>query len=267
VAIRDGREVITYADVIRAKQFKDLGPSENVEYIERERHATAVHEACHGVVAYRKRHHMAIDVATIEKGSNYLGMVASIPADELFTQWKSEYEADIMVALASLAGERYFFDGDNSSGVSGDLETATMVASYMEGHWGMGSTISSHAANRRNEIGGVAGGGGKGDDGKEIRRALSDRIESNLKRLMDEVATFIEENRAQVLSLAHALEIHKTLSGEDVEAVMEGKVGPLVDGRPYQNPENIELIEKYHIAAVAAHYQHQKPEIEIPRFA
>ena len=26
-----------------------------------------------------------------------------------------------MVCLASLAGERMFFDGDNSSGVSGDL--------------------------------------------------------------------------------------------------------------------------------------------------
>jgi hypothetical protein len=84
---------------------------------------------------------------------------------------------------------------------------------------------------------------------------------------MDEVTEFIVENRAQVLSLAHALEVHKTLSGEDVEAVMEGKVGPLVDGRPYQIPENIAAIERYHSAAVTAHYHHEKPEIEIPRFA
>src|SRR5438093_11791133 len=46
-AIRDGREVITWKDVLRSKQLKDLGPPEDVEYIERERHAVAVHEACH----------------------------------------------------------------------------------------------------------------------------------------------------------------------------------------------------------------------------
>ena len=38
---------------IKAKQLKKLGPPEDVEYIERERHAVAVHEACHAVAAYR----------------------------------------------------------------------------------------------------------------------------------------------------------------------------------------------------------------------
>src|SRR3984957_7668972 len=68
-AIRDGRDVITWQDVIKAKQLKELGPPEDVEYIERERHAVAVHEACHAVIAYRTRQHMEIDIATIEKGS------------------------------------------------------------------------------------------------------------------------------------------------------------------------------------------------------
>ncbi|MEY4101792.1 MAG: hypothetical protein RLZZ567_1036, partial [Actinomycetota bacterium] len=136
MAIRDGRIAITWADVLRAKQQKELGPSEDVEYIERERHAIAVHEACHAVIAYRVRQHMTIDLATIEKGSDYLGMVASIPPDDQFTRWKSEYQSDILVSLASLAGERMFFEGDNSSGVSGDLDSATTIASLMEGHWG-----------------------------------------------------------------------------------------------------------------------------------
>ncbi len=56
-AIREGREVVTWADVIAAKHLKELGPPEDVEYIERERHAIAVHEACHAVTAYRTRRH------------------------------------------------------------------------------------------------------------------------------------------------------------------------------------------------------------------
>lgn len=268
LAIRDGRVSITFTDVIKAKQLKELGPAEDVEYIERERHAVAVHEACHGVMAYLVRHHMSIDLATIEKGSDYLGMVASIPPDDQFTRWRTEYEADILVSLASLAGERMFFDGDNSSGVSGDLESATTVASFMEGHWGMGSTISSHASNRRFEVGAPGGGKGKGkDDGSaQLRRALADRIEDNLSNLLAKAEVVLRDNRSKVLSLAHALEIHKTISGDDVIAVMEGGRGPLVDGTPYQKAENVEAIEKYHEAAVKAHKGHEKPDVQIPTF-
>ena len=129
VAIRSGRDRITWRDVLEAKQMKDLGPPEDVEYIERERHAIAVHEACHAVIAYRERKHLSIDLATIEKGGSYLGMVSSIKAEDQFTRWRSEYEADIKVSLASLAGEREFFAGDSSSGVSSDL-----VGGHHPGH-------------------------------------------------------------------------------------------------------------------------------------
>lgn len=264
-AIRSGRTTITWPDVIKAKQLKELGPPEDVEYIERERHAVAIHEACHGVMAHVVRRHMMIDLATIEKGSDYLGMVASIPPDDQFTRWKSEYESDILVSLASLAGERMFFGGDNSSGVSGDLESATTIASFMEGHWGMGSTVSSHASNKRFEVGAPGGGKEKrGDAAKEMRRSLADRIEGNLATLLTKAEKLLRENRDQVLSLAHALEVHKTLAGEDVAAVIDGVAGPIVDGRPYTKSKNIKILENYHEAALRAHKDHNSPSIPLP---
>jgi len=263
MAIRNGRDTVTWQDVLKAKQLKQLGPSEDVEYIERERHATAVHEACHAVMAYRVRKHMDIDIATIEKGAEYLGMVASIPPDDQFTHWKSEYEGDILVSLASLAGERMFFDGDNSSGVSGDLESATTIAGLMEGYWGMGSTVSSYASGRRMEIG--APGGVKPNDAKqEMRRALSDRIEDNLASLLRKSEELLRQDRVHVLAVAHALETHKTLSGNDVHAVIEGRKGDVVDGSKYLSPENIAAIEAYHLSALAAHKAHKTPEVALP---
>ena len=263
-AIRNGRISITWPDVIKAKQLKELGPSEDVEYIERERHAVAVHEACHAVMAHRIRQHMAIDLATIEKGSDYLGMVASIPPDDQFTRWRSEYQSDILVSLASLAGERIFFDGDNSSGVSGDLESATTIASLMEGHWGMGSTISSHASNRQFEVGAPGGGKGGNKTAKDIRGALGDRIEDNLSGLLAKAHEILVINRNEVLALAHALETHKTLSGEDVAAVIDGLQGSIIDGRPYKNKEFLAQIEQYHSAALVAHREHRTPDVVIP---
>jgi len=268
-AIRHGREVITWQDVIKAKQLKELGPPEDVEYIERERHAVAVHEACHALVAYRTRQHMEIDIATIEKGSDYLGMVASIPPEDQFTRWRSEYETDILVSLASLAGERMFFDSDSSSGVSGDLESATTVASFMEGFWGMGATVSSYSTAKRLEVGSPGGGQGgrnkKGQDPEqELRRALADRIEDTLGTLLRQVETLLSEDRIKVLSLAHALETHKTLSGEDIVAVMEHTVGPLVDGRPYADPGFLGRLEEYHQAAAVAHRSHGGVALPMP---
>jgi ATP-dependent Zn protease len=268
-AIRNGRDVITWPDVIKAKQLKELGPPEDVEYIERERHAVAVHEACHALVAFRTRYHMEIDIATIEKGSDYLGMVASIPPEDQFTRWRSEYETDILVSLASLAGERMFFDSDSSSGVSGDLESATTVASFMEGFWGMGHTVSSYSTAKRLEVGSPGGGRGgslkKGQDTEaQVRHALADRIEDNLTKLLDRTEEIIKENRNDVLALAHALETHKTLSGEDVVAVLEHTEGPLVDGRPYGDGVFISALSDYHQAAVLAHRDHSQVKLSMP---
>jgi cell division protease FtsH len=270
-AIRDDREKITWLDVIRAKHLKDLGPGEDVEYIERERHAVAVHEACHAVLAWATRRHLDIDIATIEKGSDYLGMVASIPPEEQFTRWRSEYESDILVSLASLAGERMFYGGDNSSGVSGDLDSATMLTALMESHWGMGGGVSSLPALQRLGINGGTPEGPKGNQGgggigfgaplasrkDEVSGGqLGQRIEQNLTSLLAKAESLLAENRHRVLALAHALEAHKTLTGEDVIAVVEGKEGPLVDGRPYTDPALITELETYHEAAVEAHRSH-----------
>ena len=136
----------------------------------------------------------------------------------------------------------------------------------MEGHWGMGSTISSHASNRRNEVGAPGGNRGKDDGTKDLRMALGDRIENNLSTLLVRAEEILKENRFKVLALAHALETHKTISGDDVIAVMNGEKGPLVDGRPYSIQSNLDAIWNYHLAAVVAHQKHERPDLPIPVF-
>ncbi|MEW9549266.1 AAA family ATPase [Nonomuraea sp. NPDC050783] len=279
-AIRDGREVITWSDVLRAKRLKQLGPPEDVEYIERERHAVAVHEACHAVVAYATRFHLEIDIATIEKGADYLGMVASIKPEDQFTRWKSEHEADIMVSLASLAGERMFFGEDNSSGVSGDLFSATYLTAMMESYWGMGSGVTSLPALQELEImGGKAmrksrpgSGGGIGITEREPARrepdltpdVLGERIEFNLVRLLERTERLLQEHRREVLCVAHALETHKTLNGDDVVAIIRREPGPLVDGTIYASDRLYEELEEYHLEAARAHREHSRVERELP---
>jgi cell division protease FtsH len=67
-----------------------------------------------------------------------------------------------------------------------------------------------------------------------------------------------------VLSLAHALERHKTLSGDDVVAVLECRQGPIVDGRIYDDPAFVAELEAYHEAAVEAHRRHTSIAAPLP---
>jgi cell division protease FtsH len=258
VALRNKHDSITWADVLDAKRLKELGPPEEVEYVERERHAVAVHEACHAVVAYKVRKHLEIDLATIEKGSTYLGMVSSIKPEDRFTSWRSEYEADVMVSLASLAGERMFFAGDSSSGVSGDLESATTIAQLMEGYWGMGSTIASRASRRQ---GAWPPGPGEGE---MMGGEMGKKVEERLSELLVRTSDLIEQSKIDVYAVAHALETHKTLSGEDIEAVIEGKESRGIDGRVYKVERFVEVFDDYHERIATAHVNRERVAVPLP---
>ena len=59
--MRDGRRTVTWPDVLQARYLRRVGEHEAVEFLERERHALAIHEACHAVSAYLLRRAMLID--------------------------------------------------------------------------------------------------------------------------------------------------------------------------------------------------------------
>src|SRR6185436_50009 len=105
--------------------------------------------------------------------------------------------------------------------------------------------------------------GGKGEE-LDARKALADRIEDNLATMLARTAEILEENRREVLALAHALETHKTLTGEDVVAVLEGRPGPLIDGSAYADSEFATELEGYHEAVLEAHRNHAKLTVPLP---
>ncbi|MDA0633244.1 AAA family ATPase [Nonomuraea sp. MCN248] len=215
------------------------------------RHAAAVHEACHAVVAYVTRARPEPGVATIEQGAGHLGGAAAARIEGRPARWKSGYEADVMVALASLAGERMFFGGDSSCDVSGDLHSATLLTALMESSWGMGSDVSSLPALR--ELG-----------MDEDRRSLGERVERHLARLLEKTGDLLQEHRQDVLCLAHALETHRTLDGGDVAAILRRRPGRRVDGTGYASDAFVRELEEYHAEVVRAHQDHDRLDRDPP---
>jgi cell division protease FtsH len=138
----------------------------------------------------------------------------------------------------------------------------------MEGYWGMGSTVASHGVTQKVGIGG-GGKPGKGDEKGDNKKdllegSLGERIEDKLSDLMDRTQRLLEGNRRAVLAVAHALETHKTVTGDDIKAIIEGRPGTLIDGTPYGTVEFDRLAEDYHNRVVAAHKGHGKVDIPLP---
>ena len=263
IAIRDGRATVGWTDVVKAKHVKQHGLPDDHDYIERERHAVAVHEACHAVAAYRLRKHMTIDLATIERRGDVGGFVSSIPPEDQFVQWRSEREIDVITFLASLAGERLFFDGDHSTGVGGDMRGATALTTQMLAYYSMGGTIASRSVT----LAGLRGPTQPAETGAD--RSLFDTefgksVEAKLRELYDRTMALLEENRHDVLCVAHALETYKTITGDDVEAIIDGREGPNIDGWRYHDARFREELEAYHAACAAARMQHAGVEGTIP---
>jgi cell division protease FtsH len=60
-----------------------------------------------------------------------------VEKEEEFSHFRSQAAGQLRHGLGAIASERVFY-GENSTGVSGDLQQATLLASMMIGVWGMG---------------------------------------------------------------------------------------------------------------------------------
>lgn len=125
--------------------------------------------------------------------------------------------------------------------------------------------MSSYATARRLGTGAPGGPGGETETLEALgRMRLVDRVEDSLGALLERAVDILHDNRSAVLAVAHALETHKTLSGDDIEAVIDGRQGTTVDGRLYTDPAFLAKLEEYHAAAAGAHQQHGAVTIVLP---
>jgi hypothetical protein len=213
---------------------------------------------------YRLKKREVIDVATIERRGGVGGFVAPVPLEEEMFDWRSGLENEVMTFLASLAGERLFFDGDNSVGVGGDLRASTTILLQMHGFAGMGENVASMGATLgmvgRNPSAVVE----DGTDRQFLETAFGRQIDARLHELLAKVGELLAEDRDHVLAVAHALETHKTVTGEDVVAIIEGTVGVQVDGRRYHDPVARAELETYHAAVLRAMKENAKVTYPLP---
>ena len=222
-AIRRGAGRLNWDDVQQARMTEELGLKQPVEYTEAERRTIATHEAGHATVAYLVGKGRKLEVLSIIKRGQALGLLSHSELEERYTRTKSEIESLIQIAFGGMVAEELFF-GESTSGPGGDLQAATSAAAQMVGSFGMaGSLVSLEAA-----------GGPPGAN--IVTKVLSmdnarEAVEGILVSAKDEVTRMLAENRHLVEALRDALLQHDELIGDDIIAVLQKAEPHVVDLR------------------------------------
>ena len=137
IAHHTGHERFTWEDILEAMTTVESGTAINIEYIPEETRATAIHEAGHAVAAHMYKKGSESTRLSIRMRGGSLGHHQARDKDERFSHFRSEQMGDLVWGLGAMAAEHVFY-GENSTGVGGDVFTATAQAAFMVGASGMG---------------------------------------------------------------------------------------------------------------------------------
>jgi ATP-dependent Zn protease len=206
-ALRRGAHRLSWGDIQQAKMTEEIGLAQPVEYTEAERRTIATHEAGHATVAWLVGKSRKLEVLTIVKRKDALGLLMHSETEERFTKTRSEVRAMIDIAFGGMVAEELFF-GESSTGVASDLQAATTNACQMIGLLGMGDSLVSVAAIE--SMGGGLVGKVLADD---TRRA---EVEALLADSKTSVTAMLDEHRRVVEGLRDALLVRHELIGEEI---------------------------------------------------
>ena len=116
----------------------ETGTAQNIEYIQEETRAVAIHEAGHAAAGHVYLEEDVLSTRlSIRKRGGSLGHYQSMEKDERFSHFRSHVMGTLIMTLGAMAAEHVFY-GENSQGVSGDVASATATAAAMVGMWAMG---------------------------------------------------------------------------------------------------------------------------------
>jgi ATP-dependent Zn protease len=212
-ALRDGRPAMTWVDVQQAKFTEEIGLKQPVEYTEGEKHRIATHEGGHAVVAHLVSDR-TLEVLSIIKRRDALGLLSHSDAEERFTRTEDELKALIAIAFGGMVAEELAF-GSASTGPAGDLAYATQLAAQMVGSFGMGGTLVSFDAVEAGPMtAGIVAKVLANDDARK-------RVEVLLAEAKETARRQLAEHRHMLEALAVALIERNELVGDEITDVLE----------------------------------------------
>src|ERR1700689_4759030 len=217
-AVRDNRHVITADDFFAARDRVILGRREGSNVLlPEEKHAVAVHESGHALVAALADHADPVAKVTILPAGQALGVTEQLPLVERHMYGEDYLYDSLAVRLGGRAAELVVL-GQGSTGAGNDLAGATDLATKMVREFGMSAVLGPVGYPEGGSV--FLGGGGPGMSSRPYAEATQAAIDGEVSKLLrqaeERAIELLKTHRPELDSLVNLLLERETVDGSDV---------------------------------------------------
>ncbi len=221
-AVREGRDTITAEDFMAARDRVLLGHRDTTNaLLPDEKHAVAVHEGGHALVAALSEHADPVAKVTILPAGQALGVTEQLPEAERHLYPESYLYASLAVRMGGRAGEMLVL-GEASTGAANDLSGATDLATRMVRDWGMSGRLGpvGFSSDGPDYLG--AGDFGRGRPYAEAtQRVVDEEVSRMLREAEQRAMALLSSNRPALDRLVALLLEKEVIDGSEVYALID----------------------------------------------
>ncbi len=214
------KDWVEHADLEEARDKVRYGRSRKSRVVEeKERLATAYHEAGHAVLQSLLPNADPLHKVTIIPRGQALGATFSLPEKDRYGYGLKWLHATMRMACGGrIAEERK--TGDVSSGAAADILTLTQMARHMVLEWGMSPRLGfvryTGVDSRESFI-------SEREYSEETARLIDEEIRRFASEAWQDAERMLSENWEKVEAVAQALLRHETLTADEVARLMRGE--------------------------------------------
>ncbi len=218
LAARHNKKIISMDELEEASEKVMMGPEKRSHIVnEKERRLTAYHESGHAIVAHLLPEADPVHKVTIIPRGGAGGYTLMLPEEEVNFKTRSQYLADIRVALGGRCAEALILH-EISSGASNDLQQVTNIARTMITRLGMSDELGPMVFGEHQEQ--VFLGRNLGHE-RNYGEAVAEKIDKEMHAMVadayNDVMELLANNIDFLHNMAHALLEEETIDHTQVE--------------------------------------------------
>lgn len=225
-AARRNKRMVTQAEFEEAKDKVMMGAErKSLVMTEEEKMLTAYHEGGHAIVGLNVVATDPIHKATIIPRGRALGMVMQLPERDKLSMSLEQMTSRLAIMMGGRVAEELIFGKEKvTSGASSDIEQATRLARMMVTRWGLSEALGtvSYGENQDEVFLGMSV-----SRTQNASEATVQKIDTEIRRFVEdgykEATRILTEKRADLETLAKGLLEFETLSGDEIEDLLNGK--------------------------------------------
>ncbi|MCB0154321.1 MAG: ATP-dependent zinc metalloprotease FtsH, partial [Anaerolineae bacterium] len=225
-AARRNQKQVTMTDLQDSIEKIRMGPERKSRLRnDKEREATAYHEAGHALVAYMIPEADPVHKVTIVSRGSALGVTMFLPEDDKRLVSESTFKAMMAVNLGGRAAEEIVF-GHINTAASQDLQNVTQLARGMVTRYGMSKRLGPRTFGEREELIFL---GRQISEQRNYSEEIAEQIDIEVRRLVDEANErshqILRDNIDKLKLIAKVLIEEETIDGPRFKALLDDDDG------------------------------------------